>query len=184
MRKSMVHVSFDLVKEFIPRVPSFRIEGYLEEDSVTERICASSTILGALRGIPNGGEVLYQMKRLGLPILIHAYYLDGEYIVPTEHQVPDRHITDEVWFLKTPDKIRRIDYLVSDLKLLPINGIERTIQFVVDVSVKRCHYGDNKKNLCDLFQRSMPKVIEKFSFREIMLNIGDDLFSIKKERRL
>lgn len=184
MRKSMVHVSFDTVETFVPRIPSFRIEGELEEDSVTERICASSTILGALRGIPHGGDVLYQMKRLGLPIIIHAYYLEGEYIVPTEQQVPDRCATDEVWFLKTPKRIRRVNYRITDFELLPVEGVERSFQFVLNASVKRCTYGDNKKNLCELFHRETPKVIEDFSFREIMLNIGEELFFKKIERGL
>ena len=41
MRKSMIHVSFDPVEAFVPRVPSQHIEGEMEEDSVTKRICAS-----------------------------------------------------------------------------------------------------------------------------------------------
>lgn len=182
MRKSMVHVSFDTVETFVPRIPSYRIEGELEEDSVTERICASSTILGALRGIPHGGDVLFQMKRLGLPIIIHAYYLEGEYIVPTEQQVPDRCVTDEVWFLKTPKRIRRVDYRITDFELLPVEGVEHSFQFVLNASMKRCPYGDNKENLCDLFEKKKPKVFDKYSFREIMLNLGDNLFSLMQER--
>ena len=184
MRKSMVHISFDPVESFVPRVPSNRIEGELEEDSITERICASSTILGALRGVPQGGDVLFQMKRLGIPIIIHAYYLEGEHIVPTEQQVPDRCVTDEVWFLKAPEKVRRVDYQITDFELLPVEGAERSFLFVLNASIKRCPYGDNKKNLCELLQRDMPKIIDDFSFREIMLNIGKDLFSLKKERGL
>lgn len=64
MRKSMIHVSFDPVEAFVPRVPSQRIEGEMEEDSVTKRICASSTILGALRGIPSGGVRFAFLQRL------------------------------------------------------------------------------------------------------------------------
>lgn len=184
MRKSMVHVSFDTVETFVPRIPSFRIEGELEEDSTTERICASSTILGALRGIPHGGDVLFQMKRLGLPIIIHAYYLEGEYIVPTEQQVPDRCVTDEVWFLQAPEKVRRVDYRIREFELLPVEAVEHSFQFVLNASLKRCPYGDNKKNLCALLQRDMPKIIDDFSFREIMLNIGEELLSFKKERGL
>lgn len=184
MRKSMIHVSFDPVEAFVPRVPSQRIEGEMEEDSVTKRICASSTILGALRGIPSGGEVLHQMQRLEIPLLIHAYYMEGKYIVPTEQQVPDRFVTDEVWFLRTPEKIRRVDYLVTDLELFSLDGVDKSLQFVLNASVKRCPYGDNKKNLCELFQKKHPQNIEEFSFREIMLSAGNDLFLAKKERGL
>ena len=134
MRKSMIHVSFDPVEAFVPRVPSQRIEGEMEEDSVTKRICASSTILGALRGIPCGGEVLYQMQRLEIPLLIHAYYMEGKYIAPTEQQVPDRCVTDEVWFLKTPEKIRVFGY--KEVYFLiwrysPVQGLCRLFLFIV-----------------------------------------------------
>ena len=81
-------------------------------------------------------------------------------------------------------KLRRVDYLVTDLELFPLDGVDRPLQFVLNASVKQCPYGDNKKNLCDLFQKKHPQNIEEFSFREIMLNIGNDLFLAKKERGL
>lgn len=184
MRKSMVHVSFDLVEKFTPRIPAFRIEGEFQEDSKTERICASSTILGALRGIPQGGKTLYQMKQLGLPILIHAYYLEGAYVVPTDAQVPDRCITDEVWFLREPEKIRRVDYLITHFELLPVKDIEHSFYFVLDAKVERCPYGDNKENLCSLFQKKMPDAMSEFSFRQIITNLGEEMFSLKEKRGL
>ena len=54
----MVHVSFDLVDSFYPRIPEQRTEGKVNEDQVTKRICISTSVLGALRGIPQAAEVL------------------------------------------------------------------------------------------------------------------------------
>ena len=76
----MVHVSFDLVDEFIPRIPSQRIEGTYNEEAKTKRICVSGDIHKAVRAIPQFAQVLNYMKALGLPLLIHAYYMKSDSI--------------------------------------------------------------------------------------------------------
>ena len=65
----MVHVSFDLVDEFIPRVPKQRCEG---ENNTIKRICVAPSIIEALNAIPQAGFVVRNMKSLGLPCLIGA----------------------------------------------------------------------------------------------------------------
>ena len=70
-----IHVSFDIVDEFIPRVPRQRCPG---EDETVPRICVAEDILNAVNAVPQAGLVMENMKSLGLPVVIHAYYLTGE----------------------------------------------------------------------------------------------------------
>lgn len=49
-----VHVSFDIVEKFIPRVPRQRCQG---EDMSIPRICVADTILDAINAIPQAGIV-------------------------------------------------------------------------------------------------------------------------------
>lgn len=69
-----VHVSFDIVTEFVPRVPRQRCPG---ENSSIPRICAADNLYNAINAIPQAGLVLNYMKNLELPLIIHAYYLKG-----------------------------------------------------------------------------------------------------------
>lgn len=82
-RASMVHCSFDTVTEFNPRVPKQRVEGMFTEDDKIKRICVAPTVQQALRGIPQSGMVMETMKKLKLPIIVHAYSIN------------DRNATDD-----------------------------------------------------------------------------------------
>ena len=76
MKKNfMVHCSFDLVDHFEPRVPKNRIEGKKSEDGTIARICVASDIRNAINAIPGGGQTVQLMQQMGMPIIIHAYYL-------------------------------------------------------------------------------------------------------------
>ena len=70
-----IHISFDIVDEFIPRVPRQRCPG---EDETVPRICVAEDILNAVNAVPQAGLVMENMKNIGLPVVIHAYYLTGE----------------------------------------------------------------------------------------------------------
>lgn len=123
----MVHVTFDLVKEFIPRIPEQRIEGMYNEDSKTARICVSGDIHKAVRAIPQFAQVLNYMKALGLPLLIHAYYMKSESIYkPTILEVPDVNWTDEFWILESPEKVYRKDYIITDYKTIHLKDLNGT----------------------------------------------------------
>lgn len=68
----LVHVSFDEVERFVPRVPK---QICPDEDNTTPRICVAPNILSAIQAMPQGGTVAYNMARIGVPVVIHAYYI-------------------------------------------------------------------------------------------------------------
>ena len=91
MRDYFIHASFDLVNKFEPRVPQER--NSYEEDR-TNRICVSTNLLGAVRGIPGSGFVIKQMLECNLPVIIHAYYLESlDYYQPSIQAVSYTHLT-------------------------------------------------------------------------------------------
>lgn len=71
-----------------PKIPKSRMN---TEDSKISRICVSQSINGCLTAIEpkSVGEVLY----------IHKCISDNTY-QPTLAQVPDRHLTGEIWILE------------------------------------------------------------------------------------
>lgn len=81
LEQPMVHVSFDLVDEFIPRVPKQRCEG---ENNTIKRICVAPSIIEALNAIPQAGLVVRNMKSLGLPVIIHCYYLKADKVMSND----------------------------------------------------------------------------------------------------
>ena len=74
----MVHVSFDEVERFVPRVPK---QICPDEDNTTPRICVAPNILSAIQAMPQGGTVAYNMARIGVPVVIHAYYIESDAIL-------------------------------------------------------------------------------------------------------
>ena len=73
----LVHVSFDEVERFVPRVPK---QICPDEDNTTPRICVAPNILSAIQAMPQGGTVAYNMARIGVPVVIHAYYIESDAI--------------------------------------------------------------------------------------------------------
>ena len=67
----LVHVSFDEVERFVPRVPK---QICPDEDNTTPRICVAPNILSAIQAMPQGGTVAYNMARIGVPVVIHANF--------------------------------------------------------------------------------------------------------------
>jgi len=87
----MVHVSFDTVERFVPRVPQNRSDG---EDDKTKRICVAPNLISALQAVPQSGTVLNAMMEIGLPLIIHAYYLKSKSVMQVDtEQVPDSMAT-------------------------------------------------------------------------------------------
>ena len=54
-----IHVSFDIVDEFTPRVPRQRCPG---EDETVPRICVAEDILNAVNAVPQAGLVMENMN--------------------------------------------------------------------------------------------------------------------------
>lgn len=71
----MVHVSFDLVDNFVPRLPK---QIATNEDRTVKRICVAPSLRNALMAIPKARQVVHTLKRIGLPVILHAYYLNSD----------------------------------------------------------------------------------------------------------
>lgn len=175
-----IHVSFDIVDEFIPRVPRQRCPG---EDKTIPRICVAEDILNAVNAVPQAGLVMENMKSLGLPVVIHAYYLTGEGMGKEDVQkyVPDAKLTGEFWLTEKPESIRRVDYEIVDFTTETVRdpfGHDLTI--VVIISFNKCEYQDNVENFLRSFENASEermerarKIFRENSFRTVMSNIGD-----------
>lgn len=90
----MVHVSFDEVERFVPRVPK---QICPDEDNTTPRICVAPNILSAIQAMPQGGTVAYNMARVGVPVstlwvdmlkesMIRSLYRDSDKLIQTEDE--------------------------------------------------------------------------------------------------
>lgn len=112
MERKYIHVSLDIVERFVPRIPGQRIPG---EDGTIPRICVSNRLLDCINAMPSGPEALQSMERLGVPLVIHAYYMQAEQVLPTKEvarYVPDAEWSHESWLLTEPTKVYRVDYHV------------------------------------------------------------------------
>lgn len=180
--KPMVHVSFDLVENFIPRVPR---QICPNEDSTTPRICVAPDKLSALQAIPQAGEVIHTMKVIGIPVIIHAYYLkSGAVLMPEQiaDKVPDATATREMWITDIPQSVYRIDYEIVYSyvpKRTDRNGTRE--RFVIYADFKRVKHQENWINLAyksaksdkaaEYFLKNKPDI----SFRTFMSNMDDEL---------
>lgn len=168
MRKpnSYVHLSFDLVEEFVPRIPKSRLE---TEDGVTPRICVAKYISQALPAMPAAGKTIEAMLEIGMPVIIHAYYLQSEAVIQTEdllEAVPDARYTREMWITEKPKKVWRVDYELRDLFLYHTKDMYGKEIVIPDAyALKRVYNQDNWKN----FLLRM-KIKETDEFREIIAN--------------
>ena len=179
----LIHVSFDEVEKFIPRVPK---QVCPNEDSTTPRICVAPDILSAIQAMPQGGTVTYNMARIGVPIIIHAYYIESDAILIPEQiadKVPDAVATGEMWITQIPAAVRRIDYQIIN-PFVPMridrNGTKERFLLLYE-RLKRVKYQDNWRNLSIRTGRSV-KAVEWFmenkpniSYRTFMSNLDDEL---------
>ena len=146
MRK-YIHVSFDLVDQFEPKIPDTTLD---REDKVTPRICTAPTLLDALQAMTHPAMVIRKLKEIGIPPIIHAYYLTSDKIcIPTVEQLPDVDITGERWIMDRPSKVLRRDYQIVDDEYLPrINLIDgKRSYFLLSCRFIPVHYQDNYQNL-------------------------------------
>ena len=179
----LVHVSFDEVERFVPRVPK---QICPDEDNTTPRICVAPNILSAIQAMPQGGTVAYNMARVGVPVVIHAYYIESDAILMPEQiadKVPDAVATGEMWVMAVPAAVRRIDYEIVD-PYVPMridrNGTrERFLVWYGEL--KRVRYQDNWRNLSTRTAKNQ-KAVEWFmenkpdiSYRTFMSNMDDEL---------
>ena len=138
----MIHCSFDLVDKFVPRIPKNRCIG---EDATIPRICAGQTIRGCLSSMPKAGDTMHRMRQMGLPVIIHAYYMRCKHAVfDIKDYVPDATTTGEIWLLESPSEVHRVDYEVRFKRCMwytdPYGQQQR---YPVGVRLRRTKYQDN-----------------------------------------
>lgn len=113
---SYIHVSFDEVEEFIPRVPKYKLP---EENNKISRICVSDSIQRGLSSIPGIKEISENLYTYEYEPILHVYYLEPQEngFLSTEEiedYVDDVSFYRESWLTKSPKKVRRIDYRWKD----------------------------------------------------------------------
>lgn len=184
-RPKLIHCSFDEVYSFEPRVPKSRNE--LEDDQI-KRICVTPTIRQCIDAIPKAGNIMRFMREVGMPVVIHAYYLEADRVeYDTRDYVPDAELTGEMWVLEKPKDWKRIDYELQSFCLK--DGKDRygnDITWVFGVYPVRHKYQDNLQELIegigrdyDEFRMKCPDV----SFRLIAGNADKKMMQDFKERR-
>lgn len=171
-----VHVTFDHVGKFVPRVPKQRAPG---EDKSIARICVAPSIRQACKALPQFGQVVDFMKKTGLPAIIHVYYLESDHIMDNEkvaHYVPDAIATGEMWILDIPQSVKRIDYEITEFSgALTQDHIGHEIFEVKSMKLKRCKFQSNKLNLIyrlsENKRESSAAIFDKYSYRTVISNL-------------
>lgn len=180
----LIHVSFDQISEFVPRIPNNRCPG---EDAAIPRICVAPTIVDALNAIPCAGYVLNYMRELDLPIILHAYYLESSHVLSNDKVqkfVPDAVATRELWVLDKPEKVRRIDYELTGFIADPFTDQFGNAAFHISgVSLKKCPFSSNTENLLDRYsivsnRNKLRNMFRENTYRASMANIGKELVEV------
>lgn len=182
--RKMIHVSFDLVDKFVPRIPKNRCIG---EDATIPRICAGQTIRGCLSSMPKAGDTMHRMRQMGLPVIIHAYYMRCKHAVfDIKDYVPDATTTGEIWLLESPSEVHRVDYEVRFERCMwytdPYGHQQR---YPVGVRLRRTKYQDNIENFADNYcqtetaRKEMIEYLRKITFRTFISNEEYEKFKDK-----
>lgn len=184
----MVHVSFDLVDEFVPRVPAQRCQN---EDDTTPRICVAPDITKALQAIPQAGEVISAMLSLELPAIIHVYYLGSDHVISHSQlasKVGDAAATGEMWVMKKPQRVYRIDYMITDQYIIMAKDkYGTTAKFFVGGKFERVRFQDNWKNFAAAYstgpneEKWFMEHKPNISFRTFMSNLDEGLYESLRE---
>lgn len=178
----MIHVSFDLVDNFIPRLPKQRA---INEDCTVKRICVAPSLRSALMAIPKAGQVVHTLKRIGLPVILHAYYLNSDSVLMSEQissKVPDALFTGEMWLTDVPQSVYRVDYELVDSyvpELTDLYGVKE--RFVVCSTFRKVKYQSNWRNFAYKVAKD-PEIAEAFleekpqmSFRRFIEQLDDTI---------
>lgn len=189
MRKSnsYVHLSFDLVEEFVPRVPKSHLK---TEDAVTPRICVAKYIPQALSAVPSAGKTIEAMLEIGMPVVIHAYHLQSDAVIQTEdllEAVPDAWYTGEMWITKRPEKVWRQDYELCNIFLYRIKDLNGKEIIVPDTyALKRVRHQDNWKNFLQQMDiketDEVREIMTQTLFSTMIVNLLPELKLIKEKR--
>lgn len=183
----MVHVSFDRVSEFVPRVPENRCPG---ENSTISRICVALSIEDALNAMPRAGVLMDYMRQLGLPIILHVYHLEGGRVMPSEEvmqYVPDAEISHEMWLLEKPKKIYREDYEILDFETRAYTDrFGHEMRGIYGIRMQKCRYQSNTENFLNEYagesrKEKIRSIIRENTFRVVLDNIGAEIIQKCRE---
>lgn len=184
-KPKLIHCSFDVITSFEPRVPTSRTD--FEDDKI-KRICVTPTIRQCLTAMPRAGESIRWILSIGMPVVIHAYYLEADRVeYDTKEYVLDAEITDEFWILEKPKDWKRIDYEITSCSLIDSKDIYgKPMVKVCNVSLRRTAYTDNLRELIegsgmdyDDFRKNIPDV----SFGLLARNHNEELAELIREKR-
>ena len=161
MRKQkFIHVSFDLVSDFEPRIPSNRAK---DEDAIKKRICCilskgslQDDVIHALNASPCAGEVLQRIVSHGFDPVLHVYeFQSTKYMFPWEVQeyVPDAIYSGECWLLDKPKKFIHKCYNVSSFKTESVKDFyENKWEAVVNIQLEKMKKNEtNWERYCHIY---------------------------------
>ena len=184
-RPKLIHCSFDEVYSFEPRVPEHR--NALEDDQI-KRICVAPTVKDCLRAMPSAGKVIRFMKILGMPAVVHAYYLEADRVeYDVTDYVLDADYTHEMWVLERPKDWKRIDWLIDEIYLSDSKNTDGNDCIHIDnVFPVRTKYTDNLRELvegCGLDLDDFKEQMPDMTFTRLAANLRDATILDLKERR-
>ncbi len=97
------------------------------------------------------------MKDLGMPIIIHAYYLRADdFYKPKVYEVPDVNWTDEYRLLTLPKSVYRSNFEITEFetaRIIDVNGVEA--EFVTDVQLKPVKFQNYGEDLLEIMKRKV-----------------------------
>ena len=192
MKQKLIHCSFDLVDNFVPRVPDSRVmwEGKEYEDATTPRICVAPSVLHCLKSMPKAGETIRWMKAVGMNPVIHAYYLKSDNVhMCTKDDVLDADNTHEMWVLDKPKDWHRVDYEITDCFMTDgKDQFGKDGVFIHVVDIKRVPYTDNLKDFLDglgVEYNDLPDRLKPVLFRKLAMVLDcTDLLREKRKKHL
>lgn len=179
-KKKLIHCSFDLVDNFTPRVPDSRIKVRWQdrecENAVTPRICVSPTVLQCLKAMPKAGETIRWMRAVGIPPVVHAYYLESDNVhMCTKDDVLDADITGEMWILDRPKDWHRVDYEITACHMTDGKDLfGKDVVAIHSAELRRTKYTDSLKNLIEGLGLEYGDFMARFpylGFRELAVNV-------------
>jgi len=108
----LVHLSYDPVPQFIPRVPQARAVG---ENGTVKRICLAPSIEDAINSKPGHAAMVFAAMHYELPLALYVYKTVvsvAEVIFPKElekkYGVKDAVLNHEHWILAPPKFLEEI----------------------------------------------------------------------------
>ncbi len=187
-RKNYIHVSFDEVTEFIPRIPKFRCTG---EDDTIPRICVAESIRNCLRSAPGAGLAVKNLNGAGISFVIHSYLLWPHYgsVKHTgwvKQHVPDAEFSGEIWLTKPPRLVQRRDYEILEPEYATSQD-DHQYPIITDCKLKRVKNQNNWELFWNKFRPGEPMppqfAMPDISYRTLAENL-DKMIDAINERTM